>query len=163
MSRNVCIWNICNNDRHDDTIRNYLYPQVGILKWSHRHRNIETGIMFHVFSNWYNILGTFRDNQLRSENHPVCGIHGINSIGCWEQAVRHILFATFSEKQRLLLKGLIMDRCVLLTSTPECVVSPRGETTHQGVDVNNPHLSMVNPDYNMMLAISARINQYFAY
>ena len=40
-------------------------------------------------------------------------------------------------------KGLIMDRCVLLTSTPECVVSPhqaitraqlewspRGETTH---------------------------------
>ena len=66
-----------------------------------------------------------------------------------------------------------MDRCVLLTSTPECVVSPRqaitraqpkwwpggetthsgcalviarrGETTHSGVDVNNTYLSMINP------------------
>ena len=51
-----------------------------------------------------------------------------------------------------------MDRCVLLTSTPLCVVSPRGnrsgcalvisqrgETTHKGVDVNNTHLSMINP------------------
>ena len=38
-----------------------------------------------------------------------------------------------------------MDRCVLLTSTPSCVVSPRGETTHSGVDVNNTHLSMINP------------------
>ena len=69
-----------------------------------------------------------------------------------------------------------MDRCVLLTSTPECVVSPRrattrsqpewsprGETTYEGADVNNTHLSMINPDYNMMPAISVRINQYFAY
>ena len=38
-----------------------------------------------------------------------------------------------------------MDGCVLLTSTPECVVSPRGETTHSGVDVNNTHPSMINP------------------
>ena len=51
-----------------------------------------------------------------------------------------------------------MDRCVLLTSTPSCVVSPRGnhsgctlviaqrsETAHLGVDVNNTHLSMINP------------------
>ena len=45
-----------------------------------------------------------------------------------------------------------MDGCVLLTSTPECVVSPRGETTHEGVDVNNTHPSMINPDYNMILA-----------
>ena len=56
-----------------------------------------------------------------------------------------------------------MDRCVLLTSTPECVVSPRSETTHEGVDVNHTHLSMINLDYNMMLAISVRINQYSAY
>ena len=62
-----------------------------------------------------------------------------------------------------LFKGLIMDWCVLLTSTPECVVSPRraipraqpegsprGETTHEGVDVNNTHQSMINPDYNMI-------------
>ena len=60
-------------------------------------------------------------------------------------------------------KGLIMDRCVLLTSTPECVVSPRGETTREGVDVSNTHLSMINPNYNMMPAISVRTNQYFAY
>ena len=73
-------------------------------------------------------------------------------------------------------KGLIMDRCVLLTSTPERVVSPRraitgaqpewsprGETTHEGVDVNNTHLSMINPDYNMMLAISVTIYQYSGY
>ena len=77
---------------------------------------------------------------------------------------------------RVLFKGLIMDRCVLLTSTPECVVSPRrsitraqpewsprGETIHEGVDINNTHLSMINPDYNMMLAISVRINQYSAH
>ena len=64
-----------------------------------------------------------------------------------------------------LFKGLIMDGCVLLTSTPECVVSlrrvipraqpegsPRGETTHEGVDVNNTHPSMINPDNNMILA-----------
>ena len=38
-----------------------------------------------------------------------------------------------------------MDGCVLLTSTPSCVVSPRGETTHSGVDVNNTHPSMINP------------------
>ena len=38
--------------------------------------------------------------------------------------------------------------------------SPRGETTHSGVDVNNTHLSMINLDYNMMPTISVRINQY---
>ena len=57
-----------------------------------------------------------------------------------------------------------MDRCVLLKTTPEWVVSPRGETTHEGVDVNNTHLSMINPpDYYMMLAISVTIYQYSAY
>ena len=51
-----------------------------------------------------------------------------------------------------------MDGCVLLTSTPSYVVSPRGDpsgcalgiarrgkTTHSGVDVNNTHPSMINP------------------
>ena len=60
-----------------------------------------------------------------------------------------------------------MDGCVLLTSTPECVVSPRraipraqpeesprGETTHP---------SMINPDYNMILANLTLNYQYFAY
>ena len=74
------------------------------------------------------------------------------------------------------IKGLIMDGCVLLTSTPECVVSPRraipraqpegsprGETTHEGVDVNNTHPSMINPDYNMILANLTLNYQYFAY
>ena len=42
-----------------------------------------------------------------------------------------------------------MDGCVLLTSTPSCVVSPRGETTHSGVDVNNTHPSMINPLNNI--------------
>ena len=56
-----------------------------------------------------------------------------------------------------------MDRCVLLTSTPECVVSPRGQTTHEGVDVSNTHLSMINPDYNMMPVVSIHIYQYSAY
>ena len=75
-----------------------------------------------------------------------------------------------------LFKGLIMDGCVLLTSTPECVVSPRraipraapsgsprGETTHEGVDVNNTHPSMINPDYNMILANLTLNYQYFAH
>ena len=60
-------------------------------------------------------------------------------------------------------KGLIMDRCVLLTSTAECVVWPCGETTHEGVDVNNTHLSMINPVYSMMPAIFVIIYQYSAY
>ena len=49
----------------------------------------------------------------------------------------------------VMFKGLIMDLCMLLTSTPECVVSPRGETTYEGVDVNNTHQFMFNPDYSM--------------
>ena len=56
-----------------------------------------------------------------------------------------------------------MDRCVLLTSTSECVVSPRGETTHEGVDVNNTHLPMIDPDYNMMPTILLFIYQYSTY
>ena len=48
-----------------------------------------------------------------------------------------------------------MDGCVLLTSTPSCVVSPRGETTHSGVDVNNTHPSMINP-----LISTRRFHQY---
>ena len=43
-----------------------------------------------------------------------------------------------------------MDGCVLLTSTPSCVVSPRGETTHYGVDINNTHPSMINPLNNYL-------------
>ena len=76
-------------------------------------------------------------------------------------------------------KGLIMDRCVLLTSTLECVVSPhraitraqqgdhegspRDETIHEGVGVNNSNLSMINPEYNIMPAIAIFFNQYTAY
>ena len=65
-----------------------------------------------------------------------------------------------------MIKGLIMDRCVLLTSTPEWVVSPHRAITRapQRVDyTNNTHLSMINPDYNIMLAISVTIYQYSAY
>ena len=43
------------------------------------------------------------------------------------------------------------------------LIAWHGETTHSGVDVNNIHLSMINPDYKMMPAISVRINQYSAY
>ena len=59
-----------------------------------------------------------------------------------------------------------MDGCVLLTSTPSCVVSPRGdpsgcalgiarrgETTHEGVDVNNTHPSMINPLNNQVIIL----------
>ena len=56
-----------------------------------------------------------------------------------------------------------MDEYVLLTTTPECVVSPCGETIHEGVDVNNTHPSMINPDYNMILANLTLNYQYFAY
>ena len=74
------------------------------------------------------------------------------------------------------IKGLIMGMCVLLTLDSEYVVSacraimraqhvwsPSGETTHEGVDVNNKHLSMNNPDYNTMPTIFALIYQYTAY
>ena len=55
--------------------------------------------------------------------------------------IRHRYKVSTDEFGCVMLKGLIMDGCVLLTSTPECVVSPRGETTHEGVDVNNTHPS----------------------
>ena len=76
----------------------------------------------------------------------------------------------------MLFKGLIVDRYAVLTSTPECVLSPRraitraqpewsprGETTHGGVDVNTAYLSMINPDYRMMPTISDLIYPYPAY
>ena len=55
-----------------------------------------------------------------------------------------------------------MDRCVLFSGCA-LVIARRGETTHSGVDVNNTPLSVINPDYNMMPAISVRTNQYSAY
>ena len=86
------------------------------------------------------------------------------------------LFHQILLNRGVVFKGLIMDGCVLLTSTPECVVSPRrvipraqpegspcGETTHSGVDVNNTHPSMINPNYNMILANLILNYQYFAY
>ena len=58
-----------------------------------------------------------------------------------------------------------MDPILFWNNLHNCalVIARRGETTHSGVDVNNAHLSMINPNYNMMLAISVRINQYSAY
>ena len=44
-----------------------------------------------------------------------------------------------------------------------CGTDGRSEPPHEGVDVNNTHLSMINPDYIMMLAISVTIYQYSAY
>ena len=65
----------------------------------------------------------------------------------------------------------LLKECVLLTSTPKCVVSPRraitraprGETTHEGVDVNNTHLSIINPYNNITPTILVLIYQYSAY
>ena len=51
---------------------------------------------------------------------------------------------------------LIIDGCAL-------GIARRGETTHSGVDVNNTHPSMINPDYNMILANLTLNYQYFAY
>ena len=50
--------------------------------------------------------------------------------------------------------------CCLAATGDHCahMIARRGETTHSGVDVNNTHISMINPDYSMMLAISVRID-----
>ena len=53
-----------------------------------------------------------------------------------------------------------MDRCVLLTSTPSCAVSPRDGTTHSGVDVNNTHLSMINPLNHTRFSCRYDINKH---
>ena len=45
-----------------------------------------------------------------------------------------------------------MERCVLLTSTPD-----------EFQNVNNKHISMNNPDYNMMPANYFLFNQCTAY
>ena len=45
--------------------------------------------------------------------------------------------------------------CLAAPGDPESAargIARRGETTHEGVDVNNTHPSMINPDYNMILA-----------
>ena len=68
-----------------------------------------------------------------------------------------------------------MDGCVLLTSTPSCVVSPRGdpsgcalgiarrgETTHSGVDVNNTHPSMINPLIELFVSIISIYIEFLA-
>ena len=55
-----------------------------------------------------------------------------------------------------------MDRGVLLTSTPECVVSSRGKTTHEEKRLHTLTHD-INPDYNMMLEIYILIYQYSAY
>ena len=52
---------------------------------------------------------------------------------------------------------------ILANNWVRALVIARGETTHSGVDVINTHLSMINPDYNMMQAIFVRTNQYSAY
>ena len=41
--------------------------------------------------------------------------------------------------------------------------SPHGETTHEGVDINNTHLSMINSDYSMMPTIFLFIYPYTAH
>ena len=55
-----------------------------------------------------------------------------------------------------------MDRCVLLTSTPEWVVSPHRAITRAQPEWS-PLSPLINPDYNMMPAISVTIYQYSAY
>ena len=53
-----------------------------------------------------------------------------------------------------------MDRCVLLTSSPKCVVSPRGETTHEGVGVYThtyPWLIPIITWCRLFLSISTNI------
>ena len=50
---------------------------------------------------------------------------------------------------RVMFNWLIMGEWELLTSTPECVVSPRGETTHEGVNTNHKYSAKINPDYDM--------------
>ena len=69
--------------------------------------------------------------------------------------------SVLKKADKLNLSLSLSPRRAITRAQPEW--SPRGKTTHEGVDVNNTHLSMINPDYNMMLAISVRINQYSAY
>ena len=54
---------------------------------------------------------------------------------------------------------VITKRALVHVNICALVIPRRGETTHEGVDVNNIHLAMINPDYNMMSAISVPFNQ----
>ena len=106
---------------------------------------------------------TLTQPRSRISNIVVCHHCLVNIFGWTWKVIRHHDDIDVACVMGVLFKGLIMDGCVLLTSTPECVVSPRGETTHEGVDVNNTHPSMINPDYNMILANLTLNYQYFAY
>ena len=54
-------------------------------------------------------------------------------------------------------------QCMIEDLKSVLMITRRGETTHSGVDVNNTHPSMINPDYNMILANLTLNYQYFAY
>ena len=56
-----------------------------------------------------------------------------------------------------------MDGCVLLTSTPKCLVPSRGEALHEGVGINNTHPSKFNPDYNMIPTALVNSSHNYAY
>ena len=42
-------------------------------------------------------------------------------------------------------------------------VLPRGETTHEGVDISNTHPTIINTDYNRMQTFLILNHQYSAY
>ena len=57
----------------------------------------------------------------------------------------------------LIIGGVCVDDvnsrvCCLVALADDCdlVLAVRGETTRPGVDVNNTHPSIINPDYNMI-------------
>ena len=84
---------------------------------------------------------TFINRANPRKNIPTCSGMGIPQI-C---TIHQFRWEGQCVTEMKLLNNTAWSRCVLLTSTPECVVSPRGETTHSGVDVNNTHPSMINP------------------
>ena len=113
--------------------------------------SLEYGIFLPSMLMFTSCLTAFQHCQLRPQDmDAIYGIQTFFTI-CWRQ---NILFS-------YTLREIIRNHYNRGNYT--LVIARRGETTHSGVHVNNTRLSMISPDYNMILAISVRINQNSAY
>ena len=119
-----------------------------------------------------NFMSRKIDLYLRSNMQPLC--QTTNGLMCvmwppsriehnpWDI---HMVLLCF-----LLLGGLLSSCfwyfyrmwCMPMVDIMGCalVIARCSETIHEGVDVNNKHLSMINSNYNMMPKISVLIYQY---
>ena len=140
---------------------NFLCPAKILIDNTYSY--MSPNYLFSLLNSFCIVTGTslFHFPQMQPLRVLICADIAIFAISDLPQGTPYYNRTTYG--MPWLFMRLIMDRGVLLTPTTDYIVSPRGETTQEGVDVNNTHLTMINPDYNMMPIFSVLIYQYSAY